>query len=189
MNKLSFFCTLCCSGLEMPCICIYADNVGYMMIIQRRYDNIKDRDQPSIWRGHRFCTTCSWSVATGTYWQKNLEFLKNSHIMSFLIDAWPQAALFSFPSPPLNHPQLVSHHTGTHIYFTNQCFSLPSASTSNLFPLLTQALRGLFVGLPQPYPLQQSYEILLNLSPWRVQGYSPKQRAIYHIVVLYFSLS
>ena len=95
--------------------------------------------------------------------------------MSFLIDAWPQAALFSFPSPPLNHPQLVSHHTGTHIYFTNQCFSLPSASTSNLFPLLTQALGGLFVGLPQAFPVQQSYEILSNLSPRRVQGYSPKQ--------------
>ena len=96
--------------------------------------------------------------------------------MSSLIDAWPQAALFSFPSPPLNHPQLVSHHTGTHIYFTNQCFSLPSASTtSNLFPLLTQALGGLFVGLPQACPVQQLFEILLNLSPWRVQGYSPKQ--------------
>ena len=104
--------------------------------------------------------------------------LKNSHIMSFLIDAWPQAALFSFPSPPLNHPQLVSHHTGTHIYFTNQCFSLPSASTSNLFPLLTQALGGLFVGLPQAWPVQQSYDILSNLSPRRVQGYSPKQRLI-----------
>ena len=98
--------------------------------------------------------------------------------MSFLIDAWPQAALFSFPSPPLNHPQLVSHHTGTHIYFTNQCFSLPSASTSNLFPLLTQALRVFFVGLPQACPVQQSYDILSNLSPRRVQGYSPKQRLI-----------
>ena len=90
--------------------------------------------------------------------------------MSSLIDAWPQAALFSFPSPPLNHPQLVSHHTGTHIYFTNQCFSLPSPSTSNLFPLLTQALGGLFVGLPQACPVQQSYDILSNLSPRRVQG-------------------
>ena len=45
------------------------------MIIQR-YDNIKDRDQPSIWRAHGSCTTCSWSVATETYWQKILNFSK-----------------------------------------------------------------------------------------------------------------
>ena len=152
------------------------------MIISRIATNLPSDEVQILY--NLFLVCCHWDLLA-----KNLEFLKNSHIMSFLIDAWPQAALFSFPSPPLNHPQLVSHHTGTHIYFTNQCFSLPSASTSNLFPLLTQALRVFFVGLPQACPVQQSYDILSNLSPRRVQGYSPKQRAIYHIVVLYFSLS
>ena len=103
----------------MPCICIYADNVGYMMIIQRRYDNIKDRDQPSIWRAHGSCTTCSWPVATvqsRTYWQKILNSQKFSyHVFPYRCLA--ASSLVQFPFPSTQSPSIgVPPHWHSHLF-------------------------------------------------------------------------
>ena len=177
----------------MPCICIYADNVGFMMIIQRRYDNIKDRDQPSIWRGHRSCTTCSWSVATGTYWQKILNFSK------ILISC------LSLSMPGRKQPCSVS--LPLHSITLNWCpttLALTSISQTSASPCLLPLPPTFspFWHKHSEVSLWDCHKLDLSSSPTifyqtlALGGFKGTllnnvwlKRAIYHIVVLYFSLS
>ena len=102
----------------MPCICIYADNVGYMMIIPRCYDNIKDRDQPSF---HRSCTTCSWTVDTGLFKVKPTgKKILNSQKFSYHVSPYrclAASSLVQFPFPSTQSPSIgVPPHWHSHLF-------------------------------------------------------------------------